>query len=238
MHSSRWNWRVRSSRSCSCCSPRATAAPRTSCCRSCSRRCSSSARSSSSASSETAGCDGRLPLPDLARRRNRARLLRRPPGDPERDRPAALRRRRDDARPGARGGRRLRARGLLHHQRPERDRRRGAARAAGRRALDRDRARDPAARARDAGVDRRRAGARLVIPLQAMGIAILALFAPPVVLARDPVRLALAASLYALALVVLFLVFQAPDVALSELVVGAVAFPLVIVVGIVMQRGS
>jgi energy-converting hydrogenase B subunit D len=58
------------------------------------------------------------------------------------------------------------------------------------------------------------------------------------VLTRDLVRLTLAASLYALSLVVLFLVFQAPDVALSELVVGAVAFPLVIVVGIVMQRGS
>jgi uncharacterized MnhB-related membrane protein len=36
----------------------------------------------------------------------------------------------------------------------------------------------------------------------------------------------------------LFLVFQAPDVALSMLVVGAVAFPLVIVVAIVMQRGG
>jgi len=77
-----------------------------------------------------------------------------------------------------------------------------------------------------------------VIPLQAMAIAIVALFAPLVVLTRDLVRLTLAASLYALSLVVLFLVFQAPDVALSELVVGAVAFPLVIVVGIVMQRGS
>ena len=45
-------------------------------------------------------------------------------------------------------------------------------------------------------------------------------------------------SVYALTLVVLFLVFQAPDVALSELVVGGVAFPLVIVVAIVMQRGG
>src|SRR3954451_9695308 len=238
MHSSRWSWRGRSSRSCSCCSPRATGAPRTSCCRSCSRRCSSSARSSSSASSGTAGCDGRLPPADLARRRGRARLLHRRAGDEERDRPAALRRRGDGARAGARGRRGLRARGLLHGQRVQRDRRRAAARAAGRRTLDRDRPRDPAARARDAGVDRGRAGARLVIPLQAMAIAIVALFAPLVVLTRDLVRLTLAASLYALSLVVLFLVFQAPDVALSELVVGAVAFPLVIVVGIVMQRGS
>ena len=77
-----------------------------------------------------------------------------------------------------------------------------------------------------------------MIPLQAMAIALVAVFAPLVVLTRDLVRLTMAASLYALALVVLFLVFQAPDVALSELVVGAVAFPLVIIVGIVMQRGS
>ena len=76
-----------------------------------------------------------------------------------------------------------------------------------------------------------------MIPLQAMAMALVALFATSVVLTRDIVRLTMLASLYALALVVLFLIFQAPDVALSELVVGAVGFPLVIVVTIVMQRG-
>jgi len=76
-----------------------------------------------------------------------------------------------------------------------------------------------------------------VIPLQAMAIALAALFAPLVVLTRDLVRLTMAASLYAFSLVVLFVILQAPDVALSELVVGAVAFPIVIVVAIVMQRG-
>ena len=58
------------------------------------------------------------------------------------------------------------------------------------------------------------------------------------VLTHDLVRLAILSSFYALTLVVLFLIFQAPDVALSELVVGAVAFPLVIVVAIVLQRGG
>jgi uncharacterized MnhB-related membrane protein len=77
-----------------------------------------------------------------------------------------------------------------------------------------------------------------MIPLQAMAIAVVALFATSVVLTRDVVRLTLLASLYALGLVVLFLIFQAPDVALSELVVGAIGFPLVIVVAIVMQRGG
>jgi energy-converting hydrogenase B subunit D len=75
-----------------------------------------------------------------------------------------------------------------------------------------------------------------VIPLQAAIIGLVALFALTVVLTHDLVRLAMVSSLYSLTLVVLFLVFQAPDVALSMLVVGAVAFPLVIVVAIVMQR--
>jgi uncharacterized MnhB-related membrane protein len=77
-----------------------------------------------------------------------------------------------------------------------------------------------------------------MMPLQAVVIALIALAAPAVVLTRDLVRLALVSSLYALLLVVFFLVLQAPDVALSELVVGAVAFPLVIVVAIVQERGE
>jgi uncharacterized MnhB-related membrane protein len=77
-----------------------------------------------------------------------------------------------------------------------------------------------------------------MIPLQSVAIALVALFAVLVVATKDIVRLAMMSSVYALTLVVLFLLLQAPDVALSMLVVGAVAFPLVIVVAIVMQRGS
>jgi energy-converting hydrogenase B subunit D len=77
-----------------------------------------------------------------------------------------------------------------------------------------------------------------VIPLQAMSIGLVALFALAVVLTKDIVRLAIVASVYAFTLVVLFLILQAPDVALSELVVGGVAFPLVIAVAVVMQRGE
>jgi energy-converting hydrogenase B subunit D len=77
-----------------------------------------------------------------------------------------------------------------------------------------------------------------MIPLQAVIIALVAAGSLAVVLTHDLVRLAMAASFYALTLVVLFLVFQAPDVALSELVVGVIGFPLVIVVAIVMQRGG
>jgi uncharacterized MnhB-related membrane protein len=77
-----------------------------------------------------------------------------------------------------------------------------------------------------------------VIPLQAAIMGLVALFALAVVMTHDLVRLAMVSSFYSLTLVVLFLVFQAPDVALSMLVVGAVAFPLVIVVAVVMQRGG
>ena len=68
-----------------------------------------------------------------------------------------------------------------------------------------------------------------MVPLQAVALLFVALGALCVVLARDVVRQALVFSLYGFSLVVLFLVFQAPDVALSALVVSAVAYPLVLV---------
>jgi uncharacterized MnhB-related membrane protein len=77
-----------------------------------------------------------------------------------------------------------------------------------------------------------------VIPLQAAIVGVVAVGALAVVLTRDIVRLTMMSSLYALTLVVLFLVLQAPDVALSELVVGAIGFPLVITAAIVVQRGG
>jgi uncharacterized MnhB-related membrane protein len=68
-----------------------------------------------------------------------------------------------------------------------------------------------------------------MVPLQAVALLFVALGALCVVLARDVVRQALVFSLYGFSLVVLFLVFQAPDVALSALVVSAIAYPLVLV---------
>lgn len=76
-----------------------------------------------------------------------------------------------------------------------------------------------------------------MIPLQAALIALVAAGALAIVLTRSAVRLALMSSLYGLVLVVFFLVLQAPDVALSELVVGAVGFPLVILVASAVERG-
>ena len=57
-----------------------------------------------------------------------------------------------------------------------------------------------------------------------------------VVLTREVFRLVLMSSLYALTLVVLFLLWQAPDVALSELVVGAIAFPLLLLATVLLSR--
>jgi uncharacterized MnhB-related membrane protein len=77
-----------------------------------------------------------------------------------------------------------------------------------------------------------------VIPLQVAILVLVGLGATAVVLVRDIVRQAILASIYGLCLVVLFLIFQAPDVGLSELVVGSIGFPLVIAVAVVKQRGG
>ena len=56
--------------------------------------------------------------------------------------------------------------------------------------------------------------------------------ATAVVLARDPLRQAMLASIYGLVLGVLFFLYQAPDVALSQTVVGAVALPLMVLLAL------
>jgi energy-converting hydrogenase B subunit D len=58
------------------------------------------------------------------------------------------------------------------------------------------------------------------------------------VLARDPLRQAMLASIYGLVVGILFFVWQAPDVALSQTVVGAVALPLMILLALAKMRGG
>lgn len=53
-----------------------------------------------------------------------------------------------------------------------------------------------------------------------------------VIFTRDPVRQAVVLSIYGVTLTMLFLILQAPDVAFSELTVGAVALPLMILVAL------
>lgn len=54
--------------------------------------------------------------------------------------------------------------------------------------------------------------------------------ATAVVLTREPRRQALVFSVYGLLLAFLFFVLRAPDVALSQLTVGVVAMPLMLIV--------
>ena len=76
-----------------------------------------------------------------------------------------------------------------------------------------------------------------MILLQAIALGLVALAATGVVLTRDPLSQSISVSLYGLLLALLFVVFQAPDVALSQVVVGAVALPLMILLALAKVRG-
>jgi energy-converting hydrogenase B subunit D len=68
--------------------------------------------------------------------------------------------------------------------------------------------------------------------VQAVALIVVALGGTGVVMARDPARQALVTSVFGLSLAVLFFAFQAPDVALSQIVVGSVALPAMILLAI------
>jgi uncharacterized MnhB-related membrane protein len=67
-----------------------------------------------------------------------------------------------------------------------------------------------------------------VTAVQAAALALVALNGTAVALVADPLRQALLLGVYGLSLTVMFFSFQAPDVALSEIVVSTVGLPLVI----------
>jgi energy-converting hydrogenase B subunit D len=75
-----------------------------------------------------------------------------------------------------------------------------------------------------------------LVPLQSMILVLVAVAATTVVLTRDPLRMIVLNAFYGLLLVLLFVVFGAPDVALSALVVGSVAYPLVVLSAIARVR--
>jgi energy-converting hydrogenase B subunit D len=72
--------------------------------------------------------------------------------------------------------------------------------------------------------------------LQVTVLLLVAAGATVVVRTRERVRLVLVLSGYGLLLAILFFTFQAPDVALSELTVGAVALPLILLLAIAKVR--
>jgi energy-converting hydrogenase B subunit D len=57
-----------------------------------------------------------------------------------------------------------------------------------------------------------------------------------VALARDPLRQAILAGIFGLVLALLFFAVQAPDVALSQIVVGGVALPAMILLALAEVR--
>jgi energy-converting hydrogenase B subunit D len=77
-----------------------------------------------------------------------------------------------------------------------------------------------------------------MIPLQLAILLFVALAGTAVVVVRDPLRQAIVNGVFGLVLTMLFVVFQAPDVALSMLVVGSVAYPLVLLAAIKKVRAE
>jgi energy-converting hydrogenase B subunit D len=72
--------------------------------------------------------------------------------------------------------------------------------------------------------------------LQAVVLVSAALLATAVVLTRNTLRQILVNGVYGLMLVILFVVLQAPDVALSMLVVTTIAYPLIVLAAISRTR--
>jgi energy-converting hydrogenase B subunit D len=75
-----------------------------------------------------------------------------------------------------------------------------------------------------------------VIALQAVILILVAIGGLAVILVRDPLRQAVVVGIYGMTLAVLFVVLQAPDVALSLGAVGSVALPLMIVMSLAKTR--
>ena len=72
--------------------------------------------------------------------------------------------------------------------------------------------------------------------LQVVALVLVAAAAAGVVAVREPVRQVVALSAYGLLLAIMFLAFQAPDVTLSELTVGAVVLPAMLLLTLAKVR--
>jgi energy-converting hydrogenase B subunit D len=74
--------------------------------------------------------------------------------------------------------------------------------------------------------------------LQALVLVMAALLATAVVLTRNTLRQIVVNGVYGLVLVIVFFVLQAPDVALSMLVVSTVAYPVIVLAAISRSRNG
>ncbi len=75
-----------------------------------------------------------------------------------------------------------------------------------------------------------------MIVLQTVVLFAVAIGGTAVVFAREPLRQAMVVGVYGFILALLFLVFQAPDVALSEIVICTVAIPIMILLALAKIR--
>lgn len=75
-----------------------------------------------------------------------------------------------------------------------------------------------------------------MIALQAAAFVLVAVGALVVVLTRDPLRQVLSFAVYGVFLTLLFLLLQAPDVALSELTIGTAVLPLILLATLAKLR--
>jgi energy-converting hydrogenase B subunit D len=75
-----------------------------------------------------------------------------------------------------------------------------------------------------------------MIVLQATILVLVGLAGAAVVLTRKPLEQAIVVSFYGILLGLMFFIFQAPDVALSQITVGAVALPLMILLALTKIR--
>ena len=74
--------------------------------------------------------------------------------------------------------------------------------------------------------------------LQLTALAVVAIAGTAAVLVRNPLRQVIAAGFLGLSLAILFLLFGAPDVALSEAVVSTVVVPLMVLLALAKLRGD
>lgn len=72
--------------------------------------------------------------------------------------------------------------------------------------------------------------------LQITILIFVALTGTAVVFTRDPVRQVVGLSFYGIILALLFFILQAPDVALSQITIGAVALPLMFMLSLAKVR--
>jgi energy-converting hydrogenase B subunit D len=72
--------------------------------------------------------------------------------------------------------------------------------------------------------------------LQALILGMVAAGGLAVVLTRDPLNQSVVVSFYGILLAIMFFLFQAPDVALSQIVIGAMALPLMILLALARIR--